>query len=223
MTQTLPFNPSYFTQGLELADDGSLLIGTGLYGESGLYRLSPGQTEPEAAVMLDDSLFGEGITQVGDTTWQLTWKAGEAIRYDADFNEVDRVSYPGQGWGLCAADDQLYLSDGTAQLRTVDPETFAETGRIPVTLNGEPVTEINELECANGAIYANVWMNTDILRIDPASGQVTAVIDASGVPNNAEPNPDNVLNGIAHIQGEEFYITGKRWPQLYRVEFVPAP
>ena len=105
----------------------------------------------------------------------------------------------------------------------MDPATLEERERFTVTLNGQAVAGLNELECVGDVVYANVFTTTDIMRIDAATGEVTAVIDASAVPNNAAPEPNNVLNGIAHIPGtEEFYLTGKRWPDLYRVAFEPA-
>ena len=104
----------------------------------------------------------------------------------------------------------------------MDPQTFEERERFQVTLDGEPLSGLNELECVDDAVYANLFTTTDIVRIDAETGKVTAVIDASAVPNNAAPDPNHVLNGIAHIPGtDEFYLTGKRWPDLYRVTFEP--
>lgn len=222
------FNPRYFTQGLEVAPDGSLLVGTGKYGESGVYRVDPRAADqaPAQQVELGAEYFGEGITRSGTTLWQLTWKNGTARSYDADsLRPTGQAALAGEGWGLCSlgggTDDPLVLSDGTNQLRIIDPHTFAEQRRVNVTRNSQPVAELNELECVDGVVYANVWMSTDILRIDPASGQVTGVIDAAPATNNAANDVDNVLNGIAHIPGtDEFYLTGKHWPDLYRVRFV---
>lgn len=221
VVDTLPFNTDYFTQGLEVDQDGNLLIGTGQYGESAIYRITPGSLEVLDQADMDEDLFGEGITRVDDSIWQLSWQAGEAIKRDAaTLEETDRVSYPGEGWGVCRMDDELIFSDGTDELRHLDPTTFEEHGRTSVTLDRQPVDNINELECVDGQVYANVWLTEDIYRIDPASGEVTARIDTSELINNAEPDPDNVLNGIAHIPGtDEFYVTGKRWPDLYKVRF----
>ncbi|WP_082750232.1 glutaminyl-peptide cyclotransferase [Corynebacterium sp. CMW7794] len=222
--ETLPFDATSFTQGLEATEDGELWVGTGQYGESRLYRFDPVTGDERASVDLDPRLFGEGITQFEDSIWQLTWKAGEAIRYNAaTLKETGRAHYEGEGGGLCALDNELIMSDGTAELRHLDPDNFEERSRVTVTRDGAPVNEINELECVDGHVYANVWFSTDILRIDPATGEVTGVIDASGVKNNAADDPNNVLNGIAHIKGtDQFYVTGKRWPDLYRVSFEPA-
>ena len=218
--QRLPFDSASFTQGLEVAEDGTIYVGTGQEGESRLYARTPGGEELRS-VALDPQFFGEGITRIDDILWQLTWQNGTAIRRDAaTLEETGRAHYDGEGWGICARDNEVIFSDGTEQLRRMDPDTLEERGRFTVTLDGQPVTGLNELECVGDEVYANIFTTTNIMRIDARSGKVTAVIDASGLPNNAEPDPNNVLNGIAHIPGtEEFYLTGKRWPDMYRVTF----
>lgn len=218
--QRLPFDSASFTQGLEVAEDGTIYVGTGQEGESRLYTRTPDGEELRSTA-LDPEFFGEGITRIDDTLWQLTWQDGTAIRRDATtLEETGRAHYDGEGWGICAHGNEVIFSDGTAQLRRMDPDTFEERDRFTVTLDGQPVTGLNELECVGDEVYANIFTTTNIMRIDARSGKVTAVIDASGLPNNAEPDPNNVLNGIAHIPGtEEFYLTGKRWPDMYRVTF----
>jgi glutaminyl-peptide cyclotransferase len=217
-----PFDESSFTQGLEVEEAGTLLVGTGEYGQSRIYRTTLAGEEL-AGDDLAPEFFGEGITRQGDHIWQLTWQEQLAIKRDADtLAEIGRVSYPGEGWGLCSTGEELVMSDGTDTLRRLDPDTFAEIGRFGVTLDGNPQHGLNELECVDGDIYANVFLTTDILRID-ATGAVTAVIDASGLPNNAEPDADHVLNGIAHVPGtDRFLLGGKHWPDLYEVELIPA-
>lgn len=231
--KTYNFNEQSFTQGLEAEEDGRLLVGTGQQGESRIYRTTLDGVESDSHD-LDSNFFGEGITRHGDTVWQLTWQAGTAIKRNADdLKEVGRVSYDGEGWGLCSYQDRLIMSDGTDQLRFLDPETFAEDSRISVTLEGQPLNQINELDCSTDAngneiVYANIFMDTTIARIDPATGLVTGLIDASTLPNNADASTqdaalNNVLNGIAQTApgSETFYVTGKRWPDLYEVRFVP--
>lgn len=219
---THSFDSTSFTQGLELDGD-ELIVGTGQYGGSRIYRSSVDGQE-SVSQSLDPEFFGEGITKSGDAIWQLTWNEGVAFKRDADtLEELDRVSYDGQGWGICSTDDALITSDGSSTLTFRDPETFAENSTVDVTLDGSPVGNLNELECVDGEVYANIFLDTDIMRIDPNSGEVTAVIDASNIPNNATPDTNNVLNGIAHVpDSDRFYITGKRWPDLYEVRFVPA-
>lgn len=220
--ETKPLLPHTFTQGLEVDTAGNLLIGTGQYGESRLLRVRPGSLNPLQEIALNNSYFGEGITQTDAGIWQLTWKSGTAILRDATtFDEINRVDYDGEGWGLCNAGHELIMSDGSATLRHLHPDTFAELGpRTNVTLNGSPVDNLNELECVDGQVYANVWMSDDILRIDPSSGDVTAVIDTARLQHRPYEDPNAVLNGIAHIPGtDEFWITGKLWDDLYRVRF----
>lgn len=222
--ERLPFDQASFTQGLEVSEDGTIYVGTGQEGESRLYTRTPAG-EKQRSVDLDPQFFGEGITLVDDILWQLTWLDGTAIRRDATtLEETSRASYDGEGWGICKRDekDELVFSDGSSQLRRMDPDTLEERERFTVTMDGQPVEGLNELECVGDEVYANIFTTTNIMRIDADSGKVTAVIDASGLPNNAQPDPNNVLNGIAHIPGtDEFYLAGKRWPDMYRVTFEP--
>ncbi|MEV6107785.1 glutaminyl-peptide cyclotransferase [Streptomyces sp. NPDC051940] len=224
--ETLPHDTSSFTQGLELKD-GVLYEGTGRRGRSALYAGSPG-APPIRAVALPADLFGEGITLVGDRVWQLTWQEGVALERDArTLKELRRVRYDGEGWGLClqSSAERLVMSDGSATLTFRDPKTFAVRGTLPVTESGSPLARLNELECApdGRTVYANVWQTDRIVRIDTATGEVTATIDASGLLTPAERTAGaDVLNGIAAIpHTDEFYVTGKLWPKLFRVRFVP--
>ncbi|MBK4163921.1 glutaminyl-peptide cyclotransferase [Corynebacterium macginleyi] len=216
--ETAPLPENSFTQGLEEDGKGNLLLGTGKWGESRLIRFSPASGEVLQERALDDSFFGEGITRYNDSIWQLTWKRGQALRYDNDFQHTGTATYAGEGWGLCAHQDELVMSDGTSTLRHMDPETFAQRSTTEVTLEGLPVDNLNELECVDGDVYANVWQSNDIYRIDPYSGEVTAVISTDAIDKSKYTDPDDVLNGIAHIEGtDEFWLTGKRWNELYRV------
>ena len=223
MTRVLPHDRSSFTQGLELAD-GTLYEGTGRHGRSALRALDPGTGRVLREERLPAALFGEGITVVDDRIWQITWEEGVAIERDrASLRELRRVRYPGEGWGLCRDGSRLVMSDGSDRLSFRDPATFAPLGQIAVTLEGRPVPEINELECTGGQVWANVWGSDRLLRIDPASGRVTAEVDASGLLPPGERAGTDVLNGIAAVPGtDEFLLTGKLWPHVYRVRFVPA-
>lgn len=216
---THPGDPTAFTQGLEVDPNNpdQLLVGTGWLGESHVYRRTLAGQKLSSAE-LQPTEFGEGITQVGDRIWQLTWQNGVAYQRDARTLAVTKEArFPGEGWGLCAQGERLIMSDGTNTLRVLDPDTFAEQGRITTDTVG-----LNELECTDDAIYANVFLTTDIVRFD-TEGRTTALIDASSLPNNAVKNPNHVLNGIAHIPGtDRFYLTGKRWPDIYEVRFVPT-
>ena len=218
----VPHDPAAFTQGLELVD-GALYEGTGLAGRSQLRELDPATGAVRRAVPLPGELFGEGITVVGDRIWQLTWQDGVVLEWDrASFTVLRQLPLDGEGWGLCHDGERLVRSDGTDRLRFHDPDTFAETGSVAVTLDGVPVTELNELECVDGQVWANVWRTDRLVRIDPADGRVTAVVDATGLLDPARRAATDVLNGIA-ADGEDLLLTGKLWPTTFRIRLVPAP
>ena len=219
----LPHDPDAFTQGLEFGPDGALFEGTGRVGRSQLRELDPVTGAVRRAVPLPGELFGEGITVVGDRIWQLTWQDGVALEWDrAGFTLLRQVPVDGEGWGLCRDGDRLVRTDGTDRLRFHDPVTFAETGSVAVTLDGEPVTELNELECVEGEVWANVWQTDRIVRIDPADGRVTAEVDATGLLDAERRGGADVLNGIAALGDGEYLLTGKLWPTSFRVRFTPA-
>ncbi|MFD4180487.1 glutaminyl-peptide cyclotransferase [Rhodococcus sp. NPDC058514] len=217
-----PHDRGAFTQGLEVSD-GELLEGTGLAGRSDLRAASLATGVERLRVPLPDDLFGEGITVAGDTVWQITWRDGVAIARDRDtLAERSRAGYEGEGWGLCAQSDRLVMSDGSNTLTFRDPGTFEPRGTVAVTLDGQPLDRLNELECVGDTeVYANVWQTQQIVRIDPDSGRVTAVIDASGLLTDEESRSVDVLNGIAEVPGtDRFLITGKYYPRLFEVRFV---
>jgi glutaminyl-peptide cyclotransferase len=220
----LPHDPSMYTEGLEI-HNGVLYEGSGLAGQSRLLAtaLASGAVLRKATLPAD--LFGEGLTVTDDRLWQLTWTSGIAIERDpATLAQRRRVTYPGQGWGLCHDDHRLVMSDGSNRLTFRDPESFAPSGQLEVRLDGEPVRQLNELECAGGVIWANVFETDRIVRINPSTGAVTGVVDASGLLGTQPQPAGDVLNGIASIPGtDEFLITGKHWPSLFRVRFVSQP
>ncbi|MFF8973591.1 glutaminyl-peptide cyclotransferase [Streptomyces sp. NPDC014995] len=222
--ETLPHDPKSFTQGLEMAG-GTLYEGTGLSGRSSVSSGLPGKP-PKVRTGLPAPLFGEGITLLGRTLWQLTWRDGIAIERDATtLRELRRVPYADEGWGICFDRDkrQLVTSDGSARLTFRDPRTLAKRGEVTVTEDGRPVTRVNELECADDAVYANVLPTERIVRIDPVTGAVTASIDASGLLHADELVPGSTLNGIAAVPGtDHFLLTGKFWPKMFRVALLPA-
>jgi glutaminyl-peptide cyclotransferase len=225
VVQQIPHDTSAFTEGLELAD-GVLYEGTGLEGASTIRAVDPATGAVRQQAKLPNELFGEGITVVGQTLWQLTYRQGIAIQRDrGTLAELRRTSFTGEGWGLChdQAANRLVMSDGTDRLTFRDPRTFQQTGEIHVTSGGSPVTQLNELECAQGAVFANIWQSETIVRIDPASGAVTADVDLAGLLPADQRAGVDVLNGIAAVPGtDEFLVTGKYWPKMFRVRFVPA-
>jgi glutaminyl-peptide cyclotransferase len=220
---SFPHDSSAYTQGLEWEPEG-LIESAGRYGMSLVRRWRPGVERPLAEERLGDRYFAEGITLVGETLIQLTWREGIAFYRDhATLREKKRRSYEGEGWGLCYDGEHLIMSDGTDLLTERDPESFLELRRVAVVANGAPVGELNELECVDGQVYANVYGTDRIARIDPSSGHVTAMIDASGLLTPAEQKAGaEVLNGIAYnSETETFYLTGKLWPRLFEVTFEP--
>lgn len=222
--EALPHDSEAFTEGLEMAGN-VLYESTGLSGASSV-RAGPTGKPPKARVALPAPLFGEGVTVLGRTLWQLTWRNRIAIERDATtLAELRRVPYPDDGWGMCfqQSAQRLVTSDGSARLTFRDPTTLAKTGEVTVTDGGRPVTGLNELECVGPAVYANVLPTDRIVRIDPATSAVTATIDASGLLAADEAVPGSTLNGIAAVPGtDQFLVTGKFWPRMFRVVFVPA-
>jgi glutaminyl-peptide cyclotransferase len=220
---TLPHDITMYTEGLEIRD-GVLYEGSGLVGQSRVRATALSSIATLREATLPAPLFGEGLTVVGDRLWQLTWTSGVAIERDpATLAPRRRVTYQGEGWGLCNDRHRLVMSDGSDRLTFRDPVTFAPSGQLEVRLDGDPVRALNELECAGGVIWANVFQTDRILRINPSTGVVTGVVDASGLLSTQPQSTGDVLNGIAAIPGtDEFLVTGKHWPLLFRVRFVPS-
>ena len=223
--RTLDHDPNAFTQGLEI-DGTELLEGTGRPGESRVQATDLDSGTVRTRADLPSPLFGEGITVSGDTVWQLTWRDGVAVARDrATLAEQRRVPFDGEGWGICALPDALVTSDGSPTLTFRDPITFEPRRTVQAVRDGNPLGRLNELECADdGAIYANVWTTDTFVRIDPSDGRVTAEIDASALRDALPPGPRDVdvLNGIAQIPGtDRFLVTGKYWPRMFEVRFVP--
>lgn len=219
--EEFPHDPEAFTQGLELRD-GVMYESTGLYGESDLRLTDPGTGEVIDSQDLPGDEFAEGLTLTDDAIWQITWQEGVAYRRDLDsLDVVETVEYEGEGWGICHDGERLIMSDGSSTLTFRDPETFEPQGTVEVELDGEPLQQINELECVDGQVWANVWQTDQIVRIDPGTGEVGAVVDVSGLLPEDEAAGADVLNGIAAAEDEgTFYITGKLWPTMFLVSFV---
>ncbi len=221
-----PHDTTAFTEGL-VWDNGELYESVGQYGLSHLREVDPQSGKIVQQVDLPPQVFGEGLALVNGRLIQLTWREHVAYEYDEKkLSNEATVSYSGEGWGLCYDGTALYMSDGSPTIQEHDPLTFSVMQDIPVTLEGQPVNNVNELECVDGSIYANVWHTNNILRIDKLTGVVTAVIDASGLLTPLEitqAGSEGVLNGIAYdSQHHTFLITGKLWPHLFEVTFVPG-
>jgi glutamine cyclotransferase len=175
------------------------------------------------AVPDEGSVFGEGLALVDGELFQLTWRDERALVWDARSLQLLReIPYHGEGWGLCYDGQRLVMSDGSSKLFFRNKRTFAVEGSVSVTRDGQPQTYLNELECVDGKVYANVWQRDEIVRIDPASGAIDRVIDARGLL--ADRQGTDVLNGIAFMpETGRFLVTGKLWPTLFEVTFEAAP
>ncbi len=224
IVRTYPHDSQAFTQGLLVRGD-QVFESTGLRGQSSLREVDLTTGQIQRRVDLPPALFGEGLASVGSQLIQLTWTAGVARVYDRDsFALVREHRYTTQGWGLCYDGSRLVMSDGSSTLYFRDPATFELQRQVEVRQAGEPLERLNELECVNGKVYANVFETDWIAEIDPASGDVTAVIDGSGLLTASERAGANVLNGIAYrAGGGTFLITGKLWPRMFEVRLVDAP
>jgi glutamine cyclotransferase len=218
-----PHDTQAFTEGLFYLN-GQLYESTGLSGQSTIRRVRLEDGHVLQSITLPAGPFGEGIVNVGDQIVSLTWQGGTGYRWDRrSLRRLGEWHYPGEGWALTRNATEIVMSDGTAQLRVLDPATLAERRRLNVTIRGAPLERLNELEWVDGAILANVWLTGFIVRIDPASGRVTGVIDLSALAaENARTGEDNVLNGIAwDAARHRLFVTGKNWPHLYEIALVP--
>ena len=209
-----------FTQGLET--DGTIIYeSTGLYGESRLRALD-GPAELRS-VAIGGDLFGEGLTLVGDEIIQLSWREGLALRWDRETFELrDDFDYEGEGWGICWDEvrSRLLMSDGTATLTHRDQDDFAVVATTTIRRNNEPVRRINELECVDGLVVANIWMSNEIIVFDPDSGEVLVSIDAASLAIEAGISAGEthaVLNGIAYQGDGKWILGGKNWPLQFLV------
>ena len=217
-----PHDTSSYTQGL-LIYNGEMYEGTGNYGFSKLKKvnLNTGKTDKE--ISLDKKYFGEGITILRDTVYQLTWKEKTVFVYTLkDFKKVKEYTVDIEGWGLTHDGQHLIVSTGGSDLNYYDPSTFKLIKTQTVTEGGTPAHDINELEFIDGFIYANQYREPYIFKIDPATGVVVAKADVTAMWERIKGiNPEaDVPNGIAYDAAtRKIYITGKWWPELYEVQF----
>lgn len=220
-----PHDPSAFTQGLAFAD-GFLYESTGKNGMSSVRKVEIPTGRVLKITTLPQRYFGEGLTVWRGALIQLTWRSHVGFVYDREsFFKLREFGVDTEGWGITNDGKSLIMSDGTAALHFLDPETFRETRRLPVADGGKPVPNLNELEYIDGEIFANIWQKDVIARISPRSGAVLGWLDLSGlrkspgVGRNAE-----VLNGIAFDpQRKRIFVTGKYWPRLFEIELAAPP
>jgi glutamine cyclotransferase len=223
----IPHDPAGYSEGLEF-DGPALYESTGETGRSQLRQVDPATGSVTRRADLPPAYFGEGITVVGDRIWQLTYRNGVAIEWDkASFKAIREVPVDersreerlgnGQAWGLCRDGDRLIRSDGSNRLRFHDIDTFAETGGVNVTRDGAPFAGLDELECVDGQVWAAAWPADQFVRIDPATGAVNLVLDVSTLWRFGARSREQVVSGIAHIAGDDYLISGKNWPQSFRI------
>lgn len=223
IVSTLPHDTSYFTEGLEFYDS-SLLESTGQYGPSKLLQLDPKSGKVLKEVKLGDKYFGEGITVLHDTLYQLTYKEKVVFVYDAKtFKKIKELPFDGaEGWGMTNDGKNIIVSTGSSNLYYYEPGTFKLLKTVAVTENGTPVPNVNELEYVDGYVYANQWQYDYIVKIDPSNGNVVAKYDLGGLHESVSRLDANaeVLNGIAYNHAtKKFYVTGKNWPQMFEIQF----
>ncbi|HLW84783.1 MAG TPA: glutaminyl-peptide cyclotransferase [Candidatus Sulfotelmatobacter sp.] len=223
LVRVFPHDPAAFTQGLAYRD-GFFYEGTGIKGRSSLRKVRLETGEVIQRVDLDPEFFGEGITLLKNEVVQLTWQSQTGFVYDLnDFKLLRRFSYSGEGWGLASNGREIFMSDGTAQIRVLDRDTLAEKRRFTVRDGNRPIDQLNELEFVEGEIFANVWQTDRIARISPQTGKVVGWIDLSGLLSPVyRREPGAVLNGIAYdADRKRLFVTGKLWPSIFEIQVVP--
>lgn len=222
VVHVFPHDRTAFTQGLEF-HAGFLYESTGLNGRSSLRKVRLETGEVIQQVDLAPEYFGEGITLLHDEIYQLTWQSQVGFVYSArDFRLLRRFSYAGEGWGLTNNGREIFMSDGSAELRVIEAGTFKEKRRIKVHDGARPIAQLNELEFVEGEIFANVWQTDRIARISPATGDVVGWVDLAGLLSPVfKVEPGAVLNGIAYDAAQKrLFVTGKLWPSLFEIRLV---
>jgi glutaminyl-peptide cyclotransferase len=218
-----PHDPNAFTEGLFYLN-GYLYESTGLEGHSSIRKVRLETGEIVLTHDLPPEYFGEGITYWGNRLIGLTWKSQVGFVYNLrSFAVEGRFQYPGEGWALTRNDREVIMSDGTPDLRVLDPKTLREVRRIHVTARGRPVEQLNELEWVQGTVLANIWQTDWIARIDPDTGEVVAWIDLTGIlpEHDRIAGHTDVLNGIAYDSSKDrLFVTGKLWPKLFEIRIV---
>ena len=221
--RTFPHDSDAFTQGLYYRD-GFLYEGTGRNGQSSVRKVRLDTGEVVQKINLGSEYFGEGITPFKNEILEITWQSGTGFVYDANtFRVLRQFSYSGEGWGLTTHGDEIFMSDGTSEIRVLDGNTLKEKRRIQVRDGNEPIVKLNELEYVEGEIFANIWQTDRIARISPQTGKVVGWIDLHGLLGPMyRLGPDAVLNGIAYdTAGKRLFVTGKLWPKLFQIKLVP--
>lgn len=223
IVNTYPHDPNCYTQGL-VYEDGLLYESCGLYGQSRLRVAKPEDGVSLREINIPEKYFAEGLVLLDNQLTMLTWQEGTAFVYQKDnFEKISTFNYSTEGWGLTTDGKALIMSDGSNTLYWMDSKSGLVVDELHVTLDGYPMSQLNELEFVNGEILANVYLTDTILRIDPVSGNVLTQMDLSGLmPEANKANLGEVLNGIAwDKEGGRLFVTGKNWDVLYEIQLVP--
>lgn len=224
VVRTIPHDTGAFTEGLAW-QRGRLFESTGLYGVSDVREVDPGTGRVLRRRRLAGRYFGEGLAVTGGRLVQLTYREATGFVWSRDrFAPLRRFTYPGEGWGLATMGSRLVMSDGTSALRVLDGRTFAETGpRVAVTDAGRPPGQLNELEVVHGLVWANLFPTDRVAVIDPATGDVRAILDLAFLRSRLPPGGrPEVLNGIAWDRARDrVLVTGKWWPTMFALR-IPA-
>lgn len=214
-----PHEKTSYTQGLEFYK-GKLFEGTGQVGQSILAEIDLNSGSIVRKIDLEKRYFGEGITILNDTIYQITWSERTCFVYDMNFNKIKEFSYDGEGWGLCNDGTHLIMSNGSSEIVWRDRHTFEIVKRITIFSDDAETDSLNELELINGNLFVNVYTTDQIIEVDTATGKILSEIDCSGIVNDGRVPGADVLNGIAYNSATgKIYITGKWWPKLYEVKF----
>ncbi|WP_343613862.1 glutaminyl-peptide cyclotransferase [Novosphingobium sp.] len=224
VVRKLPHDPKAWTEGLFFDSTGQMFESTGELGRSTLRRVNVETGEVIARADVPLPLYGEGSAPVGDEIYSLSWRNGIGLVWDkATLKRKGQFSYMGEGWALTRLGPSLVMSDGSSNLRVIDPKNFRLERVIHVTAQGQPVDQLNEVELVDGEIWANIWLTDRIARIDPATGKVKGWIDVSDLHKAAgTTGPDQIPNGIAYDPvHHRIYVTGKEWPVMFEIK-VPG-
>ena len=225
LERELPHDPAAFTQGLEVFESRYFLESTGQYGRSEIRKVEISTGKIISQQALDGKYFGEGLTRVGSDIFQLTWQEGVILKWSMSkgakaFEQKGTLPWIGEGWGITQGQGQLFISNGSSHLLVVDPKNLKVKRTLNVTLSGEGMDRLNELEFVDGKIFANVWMTSTIVRIDPKSGVIDGLMDINAlVPKGI--SIEAVPNGIAWDSKKKLlYVTGKFWPKVFELSLL---
>lgn len=210
-----------FTQGL-VFHQGYLYESTGQYGSSSLRKTDYQSGEIIKSIQLEKNYFAEGITIFDNKIYQLSWRENTAFVYDLDFNLIKTFNYQGEGWGLTANENYLIMSDGSQFIYYRQADNFEIVKKIAITADGVPLQNINELQYLDGYLYANIWLEDYIVKIDPKKAQVKAYLDLKNIIDKDQYEHQlDVLNGIAYLEERgSFIVTGKLWPKSFEIVLI---